>query len=194
SMSVFRVSSVVWVLLSFPTRRSSDLVSWKNVKADQGDLTWDDYLETGVVQAMRVVREISGQARINVLGFCVGGTLLGTAAAVLAARGDQWIESMTLLTTFLDFSEPGVLGVFIDENFVAYRESTIGHGGIVQGRELAATFNFLRPNDLVWNYVVSNYLKGEAPPAFDLLYWNADGTNLPGPMYCWYLRHTYLQN
>src|SRR5690606_41245507 len=95
SMSVFRVSSVVWVLLSFPTRRSSDMVSWKNVKADQGDLTWDDYLETGVIQAMRVVREISGQARINVLGFCVGGTLVGTAAAVLAARGDQWIESMT---------------------------------------------------------------------------------------------------
>src|SRR5690606_40248840 len=86
SMSVFRVSSVVWVLLSFPTRRSSDLVSWKNVKADQGDLTWDDYLETGVVQAMRVVREISGQARINVLGFCVGGTLLGTAAAVLRSE------------------------------------------------------------------------------------------------------------
>jgi polyhydroxyalkanoate synthase len=143
---------------------------------------------------MRVVREISGQERINVLGFCVGGTLLGTAAAVLAARGEQWIESMTLLTTFLDFSEPGVLGVFIDENFVAYRESTIGHGGLVHGRELAVTFNFLRPNDLVWNYVVSNYLKGEAPPAFDLLYWNSDSTNLPGPMYSWYLRHTYLQN
>ena len=170
------------------------MLSWKNVKADQGHLTWDDYLETGVIQAMRVVREISGQERINVLGFCVGGTLLGTAAAVLAARGEKWIESMTLLTTFLDFSEPGVLGVFIDENFVAYRESTIGHGGLVHGRELAVTFNFLRPNDLVWNYVVGNYLKGEAPPAFDLLYWNSDSTNLPGPMYSWYLRHTYLQN
>jgi len=170
------------------------MLSWKNVKADQGHLTWDDYLETGVIEAMRVVREISGQQRINVLGFCVGGTLLGTAAAVLAARSERWIESMTLLTTFLDFSEPGVLGVFIDEHFVAYRESTIGKGGLAQGRELAVTFNFLRPNDLVWNYVVSNYLKGEAPPAFDLLYWNADSTNLPGPMYCWYLRHTYLQN
>ena len=170
------------------------MLSWKNVKADQGHLTWDDYLETGVIEAMRVVREISGQERINVLGFCVGGTLLGTAAAVLAARDEQWIESMTLLTTFLDFSEPGVLGVFIDENFVAYRESTIGSGGLVHGRELAVTFNFLRPNDLVWNYVVSNYLKGEAPPAFDLLYWNSDSTNLPGPMYSWYLRHTYLQN
>jgi len=170
------------------------MLSWRNVKADQGHLTWDDYLETGVIEAMRVVREISGEERINVLGFCVGGTLLGTASAVLAARGEQWIESMTLLTTFLDFSEPGVLGVFIDESFVAYRESTIGNGGLVHGRELAVTFNFLRPNDLVWNYVVSNYLKGEAPPAFDLLYWNSDSTNLPGPMYSWYLRHTYLQN
>jgi polyhydroxyalkanoate synthase len=170
------------------------MVSWKNVQEDQGHLTWDDYLELGVIEAMRVVREVSGQERINVLGFCVGGTLLGTAGAVLAARGDRWIESMTLLTSFLDFSQPGLLGLFIDENFVAYRESTIGEGGLVHGRELAVTFNFLRPNDLVWNYVVSNYLKGEAPPAFDLLYWNADSTNLPGPMYCWYLRHTYLQN
>ena len=170
------------------------MLSWKNPKDDQGGLGWDDYLESGVIQAMRVVREISGQARINVLGFCVGGTLLGTASAVLAARGEQWVESLTLLTSFLDFSDPGVLGVFIDENFVAQRESSIGRGGLVHGHELAATFNFLRPNDLVWNYVVKNYLKGESPPAFDLLYWNSDSTNLPGPMYCWYLRHTYLQN
>ncbi len=170
------------------------MVSWKNIKADQDTVTWDDYLERGVIDAVRVVREICGQARINVLGFCVGGTLLAAAAAALAARGERPIESMTLLTTFLDFSDPGVLGVFIDEGFVAYRESTIGKKGIMPGRELAATFNALRPNDLVWNYVVSNYLKGEAPPAFDLLYWNADSTNLPGPMYCWYLRHMYLQN
>ncbi len=170
------------------------MVSWKNVHADQGHLGWDDYLERGVLEPMRVVREISGSEHINTLGFCVGGTLLATAAAVLAARGDDWIESMTLLTSFIDFSRPGSIGVFIDEHQVAYRESTIGSGGIMPGRELALTFNYLRPNDLVWNYVVANYLKGEAPPAFDLLYWNADSTNLPGPMYCWYLRHLYLQN
>ncbi|MGE0804740.1 MAG: class I poly(R)-hydroxyalkanoic acid synthase [Burkholderiaceae bacterium] len=170
------------------------MLSWRNVGPEQGHLTWDDYLEHGVIEAIRVAREISDQQRINVLGFCVGGTLLGAAAAVLAARGDRWIESMTLLTTFLDFADPGVIGLFVDEAFVAYRETTLGGGGVMPGRELAATFNFLRPNDLVWNYVVSNYLKGEAPPAFDLLYWNSDGTNLPGPMYCWYLRHTYLQN
>lgn len=170
------------------------MISWKNVQADQGHLGWDDYLHLGVLEPMRVVREISGVEHINTLGFCVGGTLLVTAAAVLAARGDDWIESMTLLTSFIDFSRPGSIGVFVDEHQVAYREATIGSGGIMPGRELALTFNYLRPNDLVWNYVVANYLKGEAPPAFDLLYWNADSTNLPGPMYCWYLRHMYLQN
>lgn len=170
------------------------MVSWRNVHADQSHLTWDDYLEKGLFEAIRVVREISGQSTINLLGFCVGGTLAATAAAALAAKGEHCIESLTLLTTMLDFEDPGVLGVFIDDAFVAFKESTIGSGGLMPGRDLATTFNFLRPNDLVWNYVVSNYLKGEAPPAFDLLYWNADSTNLPGPMYCWYIRHMYLQN
>ncbi len=170
------------------------VVSWKNVHADQGHLTWDDYLARGVIEPIRVVREITDNRKINALGFCVGGTLLVNAAAVLAARGESWLESMTLLTSFIDFSRPGSIGVFVDEHQVAYRESTIGSGGIMPGRELALTFNYLRPNDLVWNYVVSNYLKGEAPPAFDMLYWNSDSTNLPGPMYCWYLRHMYLQN
>ena len=106
---------------------------------------------------------------------------------------------MTLLTTFLDFSDTGVLDIFIDETSVKMREMTIGAqsaggGSLLKGQELATTFSFLRPNDLVWNYVVGNYLKGETPPPFDLLYWNSDGTNLPGPMYCWYLRNTYLEN
>jgi polyhydroxyalkanoate synthase len=106
---------------------------------------------------------------------------------------------MTLLTTFLDFSETGILDIFIDEGSVRMREMTIGAqsaggGSLLKGQELATTFSFLRPNELVWNYVVSNYLKGESPPPFDLLYWNSDGTNLPGPMYCWYLRNTYLEN
>ena len=106
---------------------------------------------------------------------------------------------MTLLTTFLDFSDTGILDIFIDEASVQMREMTIGAesaggGSLLKGQELATTFSFLRPNDLVWNYVVGNYLKGETPPPFDLLYWNSDGTNLPGPMYCWYLRNTYLEN
>jgi polyhydroxyalkanoate synthase len=170
------------------------MLSWRNVGAELGHLTWDDYLEQGVFEAIRVVREISGADRINALGFCVGGTILGAALAALAARGERPVAALTLMTTLLDFAEAGSLGLFIDENFVRYREQTLGSGGILKGSELAATFSFLRPNDLVWNYVVSNYLKGDRPPAFDLLYWNSDSTNLPGPMYAWYLRHMYLQN
>lgn len=120
--------------------------------------------------------------------------MLGTALAVLAQRGDQSVKSATFLTSMLDFSDTGVLDVFIDENFVRYRETEMGHGGLMKGSDLASTFSFLRPNDLVWNYVVGNYLKGDKPPAFDLLYWNSDSTNLSGPFYAWYLRNTYLEN
>jgi polyhydroxyalkanoate synthase len=146
-----------------------------------------------------VVQAITGKDQFNMLGFCVGGTILTTALAVLAARGEQPASSVTLLTTLLDFSDTGILDIFVDEPSVQMREMTIGPDapsgpGLLKGGELAATFSFLRPNDLVWNYVVGNYLKGETPPPFDLLYWNSDSTNLPGPMYCWYLRHLYLQN
>ena len=113
---------------------------------------------------------------------------------MLAARGEQPAASVTLLTTLLDFEDTGVLEVFVDEMQVELREKTIGQGGLMSGRDLGSAFSSLRPNDLVWNYVQSNYLKGEEPPAFDLLYWNGDGTNLPGPMFCWYLRNTYLEN
>jgi polyhydroxyalkanoate synthase len=170
------------------------IVSWKNPNESMAGVTWDDYLERGPIEAIRVVQALSGQKTINLLGFCVGGTILSAALAVLAGRGERPAESLTLLTTLLDFCEPGVLGVFIDEAQVALREQTLGKGGILPGRELATTFSFLRPNDLVWNYVVNNYLKGQQPAAFDLLYWNGDSTNLPGPMYAWYLRHMYLQN
>jgi polyhydroxyalkanoate synthase len=170
------------------------MLSWVNADESIGDKTWDDYIEHAVLRAIDEVCAISKQEQINTLGFCIGGTLLATALAVLAARGDQKAASMTLLTAFLDFSDTGVLDIFIDENMVKMREQALAQGGLLKGRELAATFSFLRPNELVWNYVVGNYLKGEAPPAFDLLYWNSDSTNLPGPMYCWYLRHTYLEN
>lgn len=170
------------------------VVSWRNVREAQGKLTWDDYLQLGVVDTIAAVQQITGQKTLNALGFCVGGTILGTALAALAAKGQRPVASLTLLTTLLDFADPGTLGIFVDEMHVALREQTIGKGGIMPGKELATTFSSLRPNDLVWNYVVNNYLKGESPPPFDLLYWNADSTNLPGPMFCWYLRHTYLQN
>lgn len=170
------------------------VVSWRNPDESLGHKTWDDYIEDAAIRAIAVTREISGAEQINALGFCVGGTILGTALAVLAARGEKPVHSLTLLTTFLDFSDTGILDVFIDEAMIKLREQQMGQGGLMAGRDLASTFSFLRPNDLVWNYVVGNYLKGETPPPFDLLYWNSDSTNLPGPFYAWYLRNTYLEN
>ena len=174
------------------------MVSWRNVGAGADGVgtafDWDDYLEQGIFTAFRVAREITGADRVNALGFCVGGTLLAASLAVQAARGEQDVESATYLATMLDFESPGQLAVFIDANAIAARESVIGKGGILPAADLAATFNALRANDLVWPYVVNNYLMGGAPAAFDLLYWNADSTNLPGPMYCSYVRNTYLDN
>jgi len=170
------------------------VVSWRNPHEDLAHIGWDDYVERGPIAAIEHVQRISAEPVINVLGFCVGGTLLGTALAVMAARGQEPAACVTLLTSLLDFRDSGILDIFIDEAHVQMRESTLGGGGLMPGRDLANTFSSLRANDLVWNYVVRNYLQGQRPPAFDLLYWNADSTNLPGPMYTWYLRNTYLEN
>ena len=170
------------------------MVSWRNVKEDQQHLTWDDYLELGVINAIEVAREIGKNGKINVLGFCVGGTLVSAALAVLAARGEAPVASFTLMTSLLEFSDIGDLGAYIDENGVRQREQQLANGGLVSGKELAMAFSSLRANDLIWQYVVNNYLKGKTPEAFNLLYWNSDGTNLPGPMYAYYLRHFYWQN
>ncbi|MDA0224770.1 MAG: class I poly(R)-hydroxyalkanoic acid synthase [Proteobacteria bacterium] len=170
------------------------MVSWRNPGEESAALGWDDYLETGVFTALRVAREIARSDRVNALGFCVGGTLLGAGLAVLAARGEDIVASATWLTTMLDFSEPGQIGLFVDPASVAAREAMIGEGGTLPANDLSIVFSSLRANDLIWPYVVNNYLLGRSPAAFDLLYWNSDGTNLPGPMYCWYLRNTYLEN
>ncbi len=170
------------------------VVSWVNADASLGHLGWDDYIEQGPIKAIEVALDISGQDQLNTLGFCVGGTILSTALAVLAARGKQPAASMTLLTTMLDFTDVGAIEVYVDEAQVQQREAAIGKGGLMPGRDFATAFSSLRPNDLVWNYVESNYLKGEDPPPFDLLYWNSDSTNLPGPMFCYYLRNMYLEN
>jgi polyhydroxyalkanoate synthase subunit PhaC len=170
------------------------VVSWRNPDESMRNTTWDNYVEDVAIQAIKVVQEIGGSKQINALGFCVGGTILSSALAVLAARGEKPVASATLLTTLIDFTDTGVLDVFIDEAFVKFREGQFAEGGLMKGKDMASTFSFLRPNDLVWNYVVGNYLKGETPPPFDLLYWNSDSTNLPGPMYAWYLRNTYLEN
>jgi polyhydroxyalkanoate synthase len=170
------------------------LVSWRNPGKELEQVTWDDYIEKGAIEAINVSRAISGSDKVNTFGFCVGGTIAASALAVLAARGEQPAASLTLLTTLLDFEDTGVLDVFIDENQVAKHEKNLSQGGLLPGKDLATTFSSLRPNDLVWNYVQSNYLKGKNPAAFDLLYWNADSTNLPGPMFCFYLRQMYLEN
>ncbi len=175
------------------------LISWRSADQSIADKSWDDYIGDGVLAAINTTRQISGREQINTLGFCIGGTLLATALSVAAARGEHPAASMTLLTAMLDFGDTGVLDIFVDEAHVQMREQTIGgkNGtapGLMRGLEFANTFSFLRPNDLVWNYVVDNYLKGRTPMPFDLLYWNSDSTSLPGPMYCWYLRNTYLEN
>jgi polyhydroxyalkanoate synthase len=170
------------------------MVSWRNVKEAQQSLGWDDYLREGVIAPIEAVRRITKQEKLNALGFCVGGTLLAAALAVLEKKGEHRVESLTLLTTLLDFTEVGEIRVYIDESFVAKREKQLEKGGLVPGAELAASFSSLRANDLIWPYVVNNYLKGRDPPAFDLLFWNSDATNLPGPMYAYYLRNTYQEN
>jgi polyhydroxyalkanoate synthase len=170
------------------------LISWRNADVAVQNATWDDYAQNAVIAALHAVQEISGQPQINALGFCVGGTLLSCALAVLFARGEKPVASLTLLTSFLDFSDTGAIEVYIDEMQIALRERAIGNGGLMAGKDFAAAFSSLRPNDLMWNYVESNYLKGVAPGALDLLYWNADSTNLPGPMFCYYLRTMYLEN
>lgn len=170
------------------------LVSWRNPTAAQGHLTWDDYIDQGVFKALEVVRAVTSAEKPNILGFCIGGTLLASALAVAYGRGEDPVESVTFLTTLLDFIDTGDIEYFVDEASVAAREAAIGKGGLMSGRELANVFSSLRPNDLIWNYVVDNYLKGNKPSAFDLLYWNSDSTNVPGPFVSYYLRNTYLEN
>lgn len=170
------------------------MVSWRNPDASCGHLGWDYYVEQGAMRAIEIARSISGADKVNVVGWCVGGTILSSALALLRTRGDESVAGVTLLTTMLDFREPGDLGVFVDEESVRLREQTIGRGGIYRGAELGFVFQTLRSKELIWPNVVNHYLKGKPPERFDLLFWNADVTNLPGPMYCWYIRNMYLEN
>ncbi|OHV13867.1 class I poly(R)-hydroxyalkanoic acid synthase [Kushneria phosphatilytica] len=175
------------------------LISWRNFDLEEAELTWDDFIQDGVIQAIQVTRSISESPRLNCVGYCIGGTLLTCALAVLAARKDKNVaNTLSLLTSFLDYSQTGSIGLFIDEELVSRYERTIGGQGgapgIFRGEDMGNTFSLLRPNELWWNYNVDKYLKGKRPRALDFLYWNNDSTSLPGPMFCWYLRHAYLQN
>ena len=170
------------------------LMSWRSAVPETQHLTWDDYLNLGPLKCIDVVRDITKADRVHALGFCVGGTILSCAAGVLAARGEDKLATMTLLTTMVDFADTGEIGLLLDRNSLAMREATIGKGGILPGKELAFIFGTLRATDLIWRYVVDSYLKGATPEAFNLLYWDSDSVSLPGPMYCWYARNAYVEN
>jgi len=174
------------------------LISWRNPMPQDDDgiryATWGDYIEHGVLRAIEITQEITGQTELNTLGFCVGGTLLSSALSIAKARNSSPSHSLTLLTSMLDFHDVGVMDVFVDEATTQSFERQLADGRLMGAAQLANTFSMLRPSELVWNYVTSNYLEGETPPAFDILYWNSDGTNLPGSFFTWYFRNTYLEN
>ena len=170
------------------------IVSWRNIPPELGHLGWDDYIEQGVLAPIEAACSITGAEKINALGFCVGGTLLATALSVLSGRNLEPVASLTLLASLLDFSETGDISVYVDADFVEQAERDFQSGGVMPGNRLATTFATLRANDLIWHFVINNYLKGREPKAFDLLFWNADGSNLPGRLYAWYLRNMYLEN
>src|SRR5690606_30695451 len=169
------------------------VISWVNPGPELRDKGFEDYMLEGPLQAMQVIQAITGEEQLNALGYCIGGTLLGSTLAWLAKKGRQPVASATYLTTLLDFSDPGGIGVFINEHSLSGIERMLQRQGYLDGRAMAFTFNLLRENELFWSFWINNYLKGTPPAAFDLLYWNTDGTNLPARMHAYYLRQMYLE-
>lgn len=170
------------------------VISWVNPDERLAAKTFDDYMREGPLAALDAIEQATGESRVNVTGYCLGGTLLGATLAWLAAKQDRRIASGTFLTSMLDFSEPGELGVFIDEAQLESLEATMNARGYLDGAEMAATFNMLRANDLIWSFVIHNYLLGKEPIPFDLLYWNSDSTRMPAAMHSFYLRNMYQKN
>jgi polyhydroxyalkanoate synthase subunit PhaC len=170
------------------------VVSWVNPDEKLAHKHFEDYLTEGSLAALDVVRDITGEAQANVIGYCLGGTLLACTMAWLAARKQERIRSATFFVTMIDFERPGELEVFIDEQQVTALEKKMEERGYLEGSEMAATFNMLRANDLIWSFVVNNYLLGKDPFPFDLLHWNSDSTRMPASMHSFYLRSLYLRN
>ena len=170
------------------------VISYKNPDASMANLTMDEYLLRGPVEAARVIREITGAPRINLAGLCLGGTLSTAYLAWLAARGKDEVNSLTLTNTLVDFSEPGVLGAFVDEGTQATMGRLMAKKGYLDSQSMSGAFNIIRANDLIFNYVAQSWLGGEDPPAVDLLAWNGDGTRMPAMMHGSYLRTCYLEN
>jgi polyhydroxyalkanoate synthase subunit PhaC len=169
-------------------------ISYRNPDPSMSGVTLDDYLVHGPQTALDVITDITGAPKIDIVGLCLGGALTGMLAAYLAGAGDDRLGSITLLNTLLDYSEPGVLGAFTDEATVSRLEKQMEKQGVLEGRQMATTFDTLRPNDLIFNYVVSNWLLGQDPPVFDILAWNSDNTRMPATMHAFYLRSLYLRN
>jgi polyhydroxyalkanoate synthase len=169
-------------------------ISYRNPDPSMSGVTLDDYLIHGPREAMDVIGEITGATKIDIIGLCLGGALTAMLAAYLTKKGDDRIGSITLLNTLLDYSEPGVLGAFTDEKTVARLERQMAAKGVLDGRQMAGTFDILRANDLIFSYVVSNWLMGQDPPAFDILAWNGDSTRMPAAMHSFYLRSLYMRN
>lgn len=169
-------------------------ISWVNPDARLAAKSFDDYMREGIMEALDAVAIASGEREVHTIGYCVGGTLLAATLAYMAATGDDRIASSTFLTTQIDFTHAGDLKVFVDEDQIAIIERHMKKKGYLEGSRMANSFNLLRSNDLIWPYVVNNYMKGKAPFPFDLLYWNADSTRMPAANHSYYLRNCYLTN
>ncbi|WP_142804171.1 alpha/beta hydrolase [Tepidiphilus sp. J10] len=170
------------------------ILSWVNPDERLAQATFEDYVQKGVLAALDAIEEQTGERVVNAAGYCLGGTLLATTAACLAGKRQKRLGSTTFLTTLIDFSEPGELGVFTTPETVAMLEKKMQERGYLEGSEMATTFNMLRANDLIWSFVVNNYLLGKEPFPFDLLYWNSDSTRMPAAMHSFYLRKMYIEN
>ncbi len=171
------------------------VISWVNPDAKLAEMNFEDYMKLGPLDARTQIEKLTGEREVNVIGYCLGGTLLATTLAYLAAKGEGDVfKTATYFTTLLDFEEAGELTVFIDEEQLAALEQKMNRSGYLDGKEMATTFNMLRANDLIWSFVVNNYLLGKDPFPFDLLYWNGDSTRMPAKMHSFYLRNMYLEN
>ncbi|MGR6874170.1 PHA/PHB synthase family protein [Pseudomonas sp. HK3] len=169
-------------------------ISWVNPGPSLRNKEFNDYMQQGPLAALDAIKQATGEAEVNAVGYCLGGTLLAATLGYMKKTNDHRIKSATYLATLIDFSDPGEIGVFINETAISALEKQMNALGYYDGRMMAFSFNLLRENDLFWSFFINNYLKGERPMAFDLLYWNTDGTNLPATMHSFYLRNMYLHN
>jgi polyhydroxyalkanoate synthase len=170
------------------------LISWKNPDASYRDVSWEDYMQDGLLEAFAAVLDITGEEQLNAIGYCIAGTLLTSTLAYMKSKGDNRVKSATYFTSLSDFSESGELKLFTDEDHISMIEAKMEEQGFMKGEDMAGTFSALRANDLIWSFVVNNYLMGKQPFPFDLLYWNDDPTRLPAAMHSYYLRNMYLEN